>query len=281
MRVVKEMDNHGVEAVEVQLVGNEANVAGNAAAAAAAGAAADTANTTAAAAGGVAAVELQQQPLDPMQQLVNQLNAELQQQNQMAAPANAAQQLVQQIVEELQQAGVPEEEIAQIEAQELELIAMQQPQEAEELEVLPEEDTSNTAVLRQLQARLDAGECSIPVPKQLQMGPLPLWQQCLLEVVTNHMPMLPAFRTPNELIPYLTSGMLVADSAAEAGGADADAGVTPPLQRLLGSEQFAAGPPVAPQPGRLPWGRLVAQAAVEVRQPQLLAWALLQQQQRV
>jgi hypothetical protein len=57
------------------------------------------------------------------------------------------------------------------------------------------------------------------------------------------------------------------------------AGETTPLQRLLGAEEFVMGPPVSPQPARLPWGRLVAQAAVELRQPQLLAWALQPEQQ--
>jgi hypothetical protein len=212
--------------------------AGGYAAAAGAAAADDVANNAAAA-----------PQLDPQQQLVNQQNAQLQQQNQMNAQADAA----------LQQAdGQPEPE------------------------VLPTEDyNSVTAVLRQLQARLDAGERSIPVPKQAQLGPLPLWQQCLLELVASHMESLGDSVDDNGLYAYLTSGMLVADSeAAAAADAEAAAGEITPLQRLLGSGAFVSGPPVSPQPGRLPWGRLLAQAAVELRQPQLLAWALLQQQQQ-
>ncbi|WIA11034.1 hypothetical protein OEZ85_011187 [Tetradesmus obliquus] len=68
-----------------------------------------------------------------------------------------------------------------------------------------------------------------------------------------------------------------ADASAAAGAAGA--GRTTPLQRLLGDAGFVTGPPVTPQPPRLPWGRLVAQAAVELRRQQLLAW-MLQPEQR-
>uniref|UniRef100_A0A383WCH8 Uncharacterized protein n=1 Tax=Tetradesmus obliquus TaxID=3088 RepID=A0A383WCH8_TETOB len=220
--------------------------------------------------------EQQQQPLDPMQQLANQLNAGLQLQNQVQDQANEALQELQQIVQELQQAGAPEDEIAQIEAQGLLNIQFEQPQEQQQPEVLPQEDDSNAAVLRQLQARLEAGERSIAVPQQAQLGPLPLWQQCLLEVASN-MPRVPISIAPNGLDAYLTSGMLVADPPAAAGD---DAGDITPLQQLLGDAALVTGPPVTPQPPRLPWGRLVAQAAVELRRPQLLAWALQPEQRQ-
>ncbi|WIA38401.1 hypothetical protein OEZ86_001727 [Tetradesmus obliquus] len=141
-------------------------------------------------------------------------------------------------------------------------------------EVLPEEDASDAAIRRQLRARLAAGELSIPMPKQVQLGPLPLWQQCLLELVSHHLSNAREEVACNGLSAYLTSGMLVADSPAAA----ATAGHITPLQRLLGDAAFVTGPPVTPQPLRLPWGRLVAQAAVELRRPQLLAWALQPEQ---
>jgi hypothetical protein len=244
--------------------------AGNAAAAGG-GAAAAAANAAAAAA----------VLLDPQQQLVNQLNAQLQQQNQMHAQVNAALAQVHDLVQQLADAGAPEAEIAQIEAQAIANIPgaqqlQQQLADAQpEPEVLPDEDyDSDAAVRRQLRARLE-GERSIAVPKQAQLEPLPLWQQCMLEVVANHAGWLRDSVKENGLYAYLTSGMLVADSAAAAG---AGAGA---VTRLLGSDAFVAGPPVSPQPARLPWGRLLAQAAVELRQPQLLAWALQQQQQRL
>jgi hypothetical protein len=223
--------------------------------------------------------QLQQQNQQNAQlQQQNQLGAQLQQQNQLGAQANAALQ---------QEAGAPEAVIAQEAAQAIANIpAAQQQQQVDgqpEPEVWPAEDyNTDAAVLQQLQARLDAGERSIPVPKQAQPGPLPLWQQCLLEVVANHAGWLRPVVKEDGLYAYLTSEMLVADSAAAAAAAAAstEASVTPPLQRLLGSDAFVTGPPVSPQPARLPWGRLLAQAAVELRQPQLLAWALQQQQQQ-
>jgi hypothetical protein len=255
----------GEEAQEQQEYGGNAAAAGGGAAAAG-----DAANDAAAAA-----------PLDPQQQLVNQLNAQLQQQNQQNAQVAAAMQLVQQMVQQMQQAGAAEADIAQFEAQAIANIQQQQAGNAQP-EVLPTEDyNADAVVLRQLQARLDAGERSIAVPKQAQPGPLPLWQQCVLEMAANHMGLLHDSVEDNGLYAYLTSGMLVADSAAAAASAEADEGVvTTPLQRLLGDEAFVTGPPVSPQPGRLPWGRLLAQAAVELRQPQLLAWALTEQQQQ-
>jgi hypothetical protein len=131
---------------------------------------------------------------------------------------------------------------------------------------------------QQLQARLDAGERSIPQPQQVQLGPLPLWQQCVLEIASSfgRVDAGGCLKQKGGLYATMTTGLLVADSE-ESGSA---AGVTTPLQRLLGSEEFVTGPPVAPQPARLPWGRLVAQAAVELRQPQLLAWALQPEQQQ-
>ncbi|WIA30947.1 hypothetical protein OEZ86_000997 [Tetradesmus obliquus] len=193
--------------------------------------------------------------------------------NQAGAQANAAMQQLQQIVQELQQAGAREEEIAQIEAQAVANILDEQPQEQAEPGGLPGEDDSDGAVLRQLQARLDAGERSIPVPKQAQLGPLPLWQQCMLELVATHSIGVRRAMNGKRLIAYLTSGMLLADSPAAAGD------VTP-LQRLLGDAAFIAGPPVTPQTPRLPWGRMAAQAAVELRRPQLLAWALQPEQRQ-
>eukprot|EP00883_Tetradesmus_obliquus_P006884 jgi/Sobl393_1/1743/SZX61423.1 len=223
------------------------------------------------AAGNAAAVQQQQQPLDPMQQLVNQLNAGLQLQNQAGAQAEAALQQLQQIVQELQQAGAPEEEIADIAAQGIANMGQAQPQEQAQPEALPTEDHSPAAVLRQLQARLEAGERSIPVPQQAQLGPLPLWQQCLLEVASN----LPSTHAdpihPDRVNEYLTSGTLVADSPAAARHAT-------PLQRLLGDAGFVTGPPVPPQPQRLWWGKLVVYTAVELHRPQLLAWALQPEQ---
>jgi hypothetical protein len=145
------------------------------------------------------------------------------------------------------------------------------------VELLYEDNTSNRAVWRQLQARIRAGERSIPQPQQAKLGPLPLWQQCMLEVASQCGGMR-VFRPHDEEYAAITSGMRVAQDGAAIGSTAA--GVTTPLQRLLGSEAFVAGPPVAPQPARLPWGRLVAQAAVELRQPQLLAWALQQQQRQ-
>uniref|UniRef100_A0A383WBX4 Uncharacterized protein n=1 Tax=Tetradesmus obliquus TaxID=3088 RepID=A0A383WBX4_TETOB len=214
----------------------------------------------------------QQQALDPMQQLVNQLNAGLLLQN-PNAQANAALQQVQQLVQQLQQAGAQDEEVADIQAEAMANIPVAQPQEQEQPYVLPEEDGSPAAVLQQLQARLEAGECSIPVPQQAQLGPLPLWQQCVLELVATHSESVPADVSASRLYACLTSGMLIAQSPAAAGDITA-------LQQLLGDASFVTGPPVTPQPPRLPWGRLAAQAAVELRLPQLLAWALQPEQRQ-
>jgi hypothetical protein len=149
----------------------------------------------------------------------------------------------------------------------------------------------------QLLQRWNAGERSIPAPQQVQLGPLPLWQQCVIELASSCGSSLTpnsgdtawGYKTYDDVYAVTTSGMTVADkqpSAAseqqqqqQADGCSSYSAITP-LQRLLCDEEFVSGPLVSPQPRRvLPWGRLLAQAAVELRQPQLLACALQQQQQ--
>jgi hypothetical protein len=141
-----------------------------------------------------------------------------------------------------------------------------------------------SAALQQLRkchaaaAAAAASECSLPAAKQAQLGPLPLWQQCVLEVALNSSHALRAgslhpATEAGELYSLMTAGMRVADGAAATGFS-----AVTPLQQLLSDWACVIGPTETPRSYHLPWGRVVAQAAVELRQPQLLAWALQPEQ---
>jgi hypothetical protein len=137
----------------------------------------------------------------------------------------------------------------------------QQGQEQQQPLVL---DTSPKGIWRALKARLAAGERNIPAPQQAQLGPLPLWQQCLLEVASQ----CGGMRAPRRFHMYaaVSSGLHAAQDGVKA------------LQWLLDEYLTANGGDNAMPFAIQPWGMVAAQAAVELRQPQLLAWALQPEQ---
>lgn len=47
-----------------------------------------------------------------------------------------------------------------------------------------------------------------------------------------------------------------------------------PIQRLLSDPSFVLEPPVRPLPAKAPWGMAITKAAIELRAPPLLQWAL-------
>uniref|UniRef100_A0A383WAU0 Uncharacterized protein n=1 Tax=Tetradesmus obliquus TaxID=3088 RepID=A0A383WAU0_TETOB len=224
--------------------------------------------------------ELLQQLADVQRQLGELQVPQQQQQQLLLLPDQQEQQQPDQQQQQQQQLQLPDQQ----EQQEQQQQQQQQQPDQQQQQQQQEQDISieEAAALRmQLMQRQRAGERSIPVPQQAQLGPLPLWQQCLLELASTSCSFGCSrlwHSHPHGLYEFVTAGLSVADASAAA--VAEGSGVTSPLQQLLGDAGFVTGPPATPQPQRLPWGRLVAQAAVELRRPQLLAWALQPQQRQ-